>query len=215
MEDVLPPKASVQDIKNNIISRGDFNREINSLKRFMEKGMENMITTKSGVRTTKYQLNELNIKKRTINQRRAKIIQEKGVSTYTGTMGSIRSRNLQPLQTDFQKVSKEMWNQIVAKIDRQYMDKYYNEQDERYKQNYLRSLQENYEGLPGYKEFYDNVENMNASDVVDMYYADPNLQIEFNYPKDEEEAIQNLRFIYQSYANYMKKHDLKINYQGD
>lgn len=206
--DILPPKASVAEIKSNIYSRSDFNKQINSLKRFMEKGMEDTVTTEQGVVTTKYQLNELQIQKKSINAKRAQTIKKQQPSTYKGTMGSINKRNLRPLKTDFQKVSKEMWDTIVNKMNRQYMDKYYNDSDERYKENYLRSLKNAYEGLDGFEEMYNRVEDMTAEDVVAMYYYDPNLQTDFNYPVDREEAQQNFTFVVDSFNNYLEKMDL-------
>lgn len=64
LEDILPKKASVNEIRKNVVSRSDFNKQIASLKRFMEKGMEDTVTTKQGVVTTKYQLRELQIQKK-------------------------------------------------------------------------------------------------------------------------------------------------------
>lgn len=203
LEEILPAKRNVQDIIKQVETRQDFNRIINQMERFMKKGAENMVTTPSGVRTTKYQLNELNIQKRAINLRRAKMRKEADVSTYKGTMGSIRNRNLGELKTDFNKVSKDMWKQIVNKFERQSMDSYYSQRDELYKQNFLTAFNQTYGNMDD-GTISKMLQGMNPNDIVQMYYFDPALQIEFLYPEDEEQYQTYFNAFTETLKNYME-----------
>ena len=51
LEEFLPAKLSTKELKKTIKTRRDFNNEINSIERFMQKGAEKPIVTKEGVKT--------------------------------------------------------------------------------------------------------------------------------------------------------------------
>lgn len=66
----LPETVSYKDIKSNIYTRNEFNRIMNSLKRFSKKGAENPVLTRDYNVITKWEQQELrktnkNCKKRT------------------------------------------------------------------------------------------------------------------------------------------------------
>jgi tagatose-1,6-bisphosphate aldolase len=66
----LPETVSYKDIKSKIYTRNEFNRVLNSLKRFSKKGAENPVLTRDYNVITKWEQQELrktnkNCKKRT------------------------------------------------------------------------------------------------------------------------------------------------------
>ena len=81
MEEFLPDKMSVKELRKNIETRQDFNRVINSLNRFSQKNAEEPIVTKQGIKTTKYEIKEMSIKVATINRRRTAERKKADVST--------------------------------------------------------------------------------------------------------------------------------------
>lgn len=203
LEDILPPKANVSELRSSITTRKDFNKVIARLDRFLVKGAEDTITTEGGVVTTKYQLNELKIQQRTINQYRASQRKKADVSTERGTMGAINKMNLRPKTLKVEKASKEMWDSLVKSYERQSMDTYYNERDEIYKKNYLTALKNVFGDIDN--DVIETVEGMEAKDVVDMFYYDPNLQIDFLYPVDDESTADSLRFYKQTLNEYLSQ----------
>ena len=55
----LPELKNYKDIKENIQTRSELNRVINSLKRFSKEGAEDLYTTKAGEQITKWERQEL------------------------------------------------------------------------------------------------------------------------------------------------------------
>lgn len=186
LEEFLPPKQSTKDIKNAVKTRRDFINALNSLERFMRKGAEKPIVTKEGVKTTAYEKKEIAIKVRAINQRRAAELKKAAPSTEKGTMGTVRNNNLRPKKYDIDKIKKSDWKKFVESVEKQSKDSYNTDKYERYKNNFVKGL-ENAFGEKG-RELIDIVEQMNAETLVQMYYDDPILQIDFIYDPLEMEV---------------------------
>lgn len=186
LEEFLPPKQSTKDIKNAVKTRRDFINALNSLERFMRKGAEKPIVTKEGVKTTAYEKREIGIKVRAINQRRAAELKKAAPSTEKGTMGTVRNNNLRPKKYDIDKIKKSDWKKFVESVEKQSKDSYNADKYERYKNNFIKGL-ENAFGEKG-RELIDIVEQMNAETLVQMYYDDPILQIDFIYDPLEMEV---------------------------
>lgn len=186
LEEFLPPKQSTKDIKNAVKTRRDFINALNSLERFMRKGAEKPIVTKEGVKTTEYEKREIEIKVRAINQRRAAELKKAAPSTEKGTMGTVRNNNLRPKKYDIDKIKKSDWKKFVESVEKQSKDSYNANKYERYKNNFMKGL-ENAFGEKG-RELIDIVEQMNAETLVQMYYDDPILQIDFIYDPLEMEV---------------------------
>lgn len=71
--ELLPSKTTTKEIKNSITTKRELNQKLRELKQFSQKGIENVITTRGGVTTTKYELQKLRsiqakLKKRTYRQ---------------------------------------------------------------------------------------------------------------------------------------------------
>lgn len=68
----LPETLNYKQIKENITTRKELNRQVTSLKRFMKEGAEDIYTTKAGEQLTKWEKAELqkqsNIAKRRLRQ---------------------------------------------------------------------------------------------------------------------------------------------------
>lgn len=80
----MPDFASYQDIKSNIVSRRELNNTINSLKRFMREGAEDLYTTESGEVLTNWERKELSIQTRSITRRLEKELSELNKPGETG-----------------------------------------------------------------------------------------------------------------------------------
>lgn len=179
LEEFLPAKLSTKELKKAIKTRRDFNNEINSIERFMQKGAEKPIVTKEGVKTTAYEKREIGIKVRAINARRAAERKKANVSTEKGTMGTIRANNLLPKQVNLDKVKKSDWRKFVESVEKQARDSYSADKYERYKENFIKGL-ENAFGEKG-KTLQALAQQIDPETLTQMYYDDPILQIDFIY----------------------------------
>lgn len=183
LQEILPQKASVKELKSSISTRADFNRVINRLDRFKKKDATKIVVTKEGVRTTKYQVREIQIQKSQINRKRAELRKKANVSTEKGTMGAIHKMNLQPKKSDYNKIPKANWNDFVKLMEKQSMDSYYTDKEKIYKENYLKAIANVYGKN---NSLYKFVKNIPPDILVSAYYDDPILQIEYVYPTGED-----------------------------
>lgn len=192
LEDFLPAKLVVKDIKASIQTRQDFNRELNSIKRFMKKGAEKTVYTKQGVKTTKYMVNELKIKVQTINRERARKLKEMNPTTEKGTMGSIKQNSLRPKQFNLENMSQKGWEKFVESVTKQSASTYWEERYNQYKENYLKALENQLGSHPLYETLKNKAEGMTPEELERVYYQEPNLQIDFIYDENEMEWVANL-----------------------
>lgn len=203
LEEFLPPKLSTKELKKSIKTRRDFNNEINSIERFMQKGAEKPIVTKEGVKTTAYEKRELGIKVRAINARRAAERKKANVSTEKGTMGTIRANNLLPKQVDLDKVKKSDWRKFVESVEKQARDSYAAVKYKRYKENFLKGL-ENAFGEKG-RHLQELAQQINPETLTQMYYDDPILQIDFIYdPIEMQTKIDAMKEHLEMYLDSME-----------
>lgn len=179
LEEFLPAKISTKEIREQVKTRRDLKNELNSIERFMRKGVEKPIVTKEGIKTTAYEKKEIEIKVRAINARRTAERKRANVSTEKGTMGTIRENNLRPKQVDINKIKKSDWEKFKESVEKQARDSYFQGKYERYKENFMKGL-DNAFGEKG-KELQEIAEQIPAEQLTQMYYDDPILQIDFIY----------------------------------
>lgn len=126
--DFLPDRVKKSDLIQGIHTRADFNRTINSLKRFSKKGAETPIKSKRGAKTTKWEHGEFRIKVGVDNARRTrerkKLLEKEVTSRGKGTgetrarMGTIKENSLKPRKRNFKNMSQKEWELAKANIDR-------------------------------------------------------------------------------------------------
>lgn len=201
LKDILPDTIT-KDIKKEMIekfktsSRSEFNKNLNSLERFLNKGSEREIISKTGNRVTKWEKNEVALKVAQINRERTKQRKEyenleattRGEKTglKRGEMGSERLNELKPKKFNFDKIrgGKE-WEKFKESIERQSNPDTRQSIYEQYKENYLK-------GLDSFGGYADNIkeiiEQLPAELVVKTFYQEQEASIEFYY-----EAIDGLQ----------------------
>lgn len=175
----LPERVTVAGLRESIQTRRDFNNQLNSLARFQNRNATELIQSDTGNIVTRYERQEIAYKVAAINRRRASRrneILDAGEQSFT--MGSIESNNLKPKRFEFNEIrpGKE-WEKFVESVNAQSSDTYFARRNEMYKQNYLKSVRENL-GEAG-AELYNLIESLPADLLVDAYYDDPVLQVQF------------------------------------
>lgn len=96
----LPDILNYADIKENITTRRELQRVINSLRRFKEEGAEDLYRTQAGEEITKWERRELGIESRTAQIRLTKELKnlyapKQGEKFSRAQMGSIRVREIE------------------------------------------------------------------------------------------------------------------------
>lgn len=175
----LPSKITTDSLKEKIQTRQDFNRELNSLNRFMRKGAEMPILSQTGIKTTQWQKKEVGYKVAQINRNRTIEAKKADVSTYKGTMGTIESNNLKPKSYNIDKIKKTDWEKYLQTVDKQIKSNYKTDKMKKYKENYLRAILENLGDSEKAQELYEYVSKLDPEMMYYVYYDDPILQIQF------------------------------------
>lgn len=175
----LPQRQNVDVIRSRIGTRRDFNRELKSLARFMEKGAETPITSKQGIKTTKWEQREYSLRVQQINRIRKEERQRAAPSTEKGTMGSIVSQNLRPKVFNFDKIKPSDWGMYKKGVDAQVSDLSLMTRIEKYKKNYLNAILEFTNTAENVDELYQLISYIPADVLYYAYYDDPLLQINF------------------------------------
>lgn len=190
LKDILPDKVTKRDLKSEITTRQEFKKEINSLNRFLKRGAEKTITSKTGVTVTKWERKEIGIKvaginrQRTIERKAAEnteaLTRGKPVGLKRGEMGNVRTQELKKKKFDFNKIKPgKEWEKFVESVEKQSKPSYNREKAERYKQNYIQALVNNLGDLAD--DLIDTIQQIPAKLVVETYYADEQAFIDFPY----------------------------------
>ena len=192
----LPPKMSMKTAKAAISSRSDFNRQIKQIKRFTERGSEEMIKTKGGVKAPKFEIKELEARVRLINAQR-KAARERIGAIDQGNkplMGRIRDQSYMPKKA-VGKVKPEDWEQYKRSVMKQSAKDYKSNMDAAYKDNYFKMLDNLFtddDDAADLQEMKDIIDSMTTEDFIDQSLNDDVLYIQFYRDPIQREVKKDL-----------------------
>lgn len=222
----LPNEINFQEAKENIYTRQELNRLINSLRRFQRQGAENLYITSSGEEMTKWERKELGIQARIAQRKLNTEIKKLNEPANLGKMGNEHIREIQAninrlkgiefkKGQEFRDLKRSI--QIRGKSDYSYKKAL------TYMQNYLNELEkyshlENYDKLMKELEKHKNpfsfYEFMSKNEnTKDLYYQSDNYytQQAFNsYLQDLGIEIDNDSVTYETQQNNYK-YRLEVN----
>lgn len=130
--ELLPSKITKKNLKESVYTRRELQRKLKELQRFSKRGAEDIITTRGGVRLTKYELNEIKrenarVKRnitREINRLRVekpKIFGKSQSATFS-QMGDTDYLNLvarrKALEKDINKLSREEFERFTKLVEK-------------------------------------------------------------------------------------------------
>lgn len=208
----LPDKVSVKALKELIDTRQDLKRELNALKRFSQKGAEEIIIapdTDYNLKITKWQKEEMTRRAGVINRRRNKRLKEiqeievksggKGLGYTRGQMGMGKADEvaLSPVNAFTPKMNRTDLRFKFEQLKKESRDKYYTEREELLKENYLKGIRENYNTSdPNVQETIDAIENMDFKEFYKIFQAeDPTFEYASQLPggSDRRAYAQQLK----------------------
>lgn len=144
----LPETINYKEAKENITTRRELNRLINSLRRFQREGAEDLYTTQAGEEITKWERRELGIQSRIAQTRlRAELKNlekplESGFSRVQ--MGSVRAREIEAQIKNLKQIENKIgyeFNQLKRRIMTQGRSDYTMKKATIFRENYLREMQ--------------------------------------------------------------------------
>lgn len=188
----LPERMNSQAIQQmySQLTRKDFNRWVASTMRFLKRGADEIVTTKAGVKTTRWQLNEIRYNLQRINAERRARMERLQPATVRGTMGAIQELELTPRRNLSQTIPMEYWGKYVSGIEKQVLSSYTGEKMKLYKENYKKAILNE---LGNQEELLELVDSIPTSTLAEAYASDPDLQIGYiYYDIDIEDKVANL-----------------------
>lgn len=181
---VLPEKIKFNELKESIMFRNDLKRTINSLRRFSRRGAEELYTTQAGVKMTRWERRELGIASRVATSkitREIKKISRAEISVggkRTGqtrvSMGRQELNELEAKKKALQNIENR--NKQSLELLKKYQERYTSlgeyKKLSQYKENYLLSLTHNFSHMEGFKELYNEIQNINPEIFYELIRND-------------------------------------------
>ena len=155
----LPETINYKEAKENITTRRELNRLINSLRRFQREGAEDLYTTQSGESITKWERRELGIQSRiaqTRLQNELKTLNEPTESGFSrAQMGSMRVREINAQIKNLKNIENAVgyeFNRLRERLSRMGTSDYTMKKAIVFRENYLKEMEkyshfDNYEKL--------------------------------------------------------------------
>ena len=155
----LPETSSYKEAKENITTRKELNRLINSLRRFQREGAEDLYITQSGEEITKWERRELGIQSRIAQSRLQNELKTLNEPTESGfsraQMGSMRVREINAQIKNLKNIESAVgyeFNRLRERLSRMGTSDYTMKKAIVFRENYLKEMEkyshfDNYEKL--------------------------------------------------------------------
>lgn len=203
----LPDRLKKSEVIKSIETRADFNRVLNSYKRFSKRGAESPVKSSRGAKSTKWEVSEEKRKNAIINRQKAdqyeKLREKPQLSRGKPTgnkMGSIKVNELTPRQVNFENMSDKEWQYKKTLIDRK-LNPLHNELDKRlYRQNYVKGLRN-----AGFSDdIVAMVQEVDIDTFLEITQRDKEADIDFIYDELEDWELHQ-EVLYQVWEQALKE----------
>lgn len=162
----LPETINYKEAKENISTRKELNRLINSLHRFQRQGAEDLYTTKAGEEITKWERRELGIQSRIAQTRlRAELknLEKPLESGYSRVqMGSIRAREIEAQIRNLKQIENKKgyeFNNLRQRIMSMGRSDYVMKKATIFRENYLKEM-EKYSHFDNYEKLMNKLQSI-------------------------------------------------------
>lgn len=202
LKNAQPERIKYSDIVKNITSRKELNRITQVYGRYLKRGAERIYTNDSGVRLTRWARNEAQYAVQRINR-----VREAKRKQFESLPGGIRKSAFDELGLTQKKnfitktTTKQYAQKVLRGLIRQSGVDYYEVGEERYKANYLKSLRENYTGVPGFSKLYKKIQGLSGRTLLEALAQDPTFEIRYNY--GFEEATLRVEYLTEQWEDYI------------
>ena len=211
IKNALPEKVSAAQLRDMIETRQDLNRELNALRRFSQKGAEELVEVPDNdynLKITKWQKEEINRRVGVINrtrQRRLEKLQEteaqqggKGLGYSAAPMlGKAAKLSLNPIKGFTKYMNRADLKKRYAQLLKESQSGYWDSRDEILRENYIKALYDNF-NVNDIEGIVEVIRNMDFREFRSKLDADQG-KFETLYPNDNDEyiaALEELRSIW-------------------
>lgn len=211
-----------------------FRRKFNAYSKFLEPGQEKIVSMGNNVVATKWEINRYRKDKAKVNaQKREK---QKKIDYRKGTQRTLVDENLHEYKIPDADLTMNAFRRFRSAFEQQLKSSYTSEMNELYKQNYLKALDSEWQGVRGYQEIRDLVSSLPAEVVGEAVYFDDIYEIHYIYQVAEREhhamraldywteiseayhngvSIERIRQAFDTEEDYGRWEDLRAEYEDN
>ena len=193
----LPDEVNYKEIKQNITTRRELKRIINSLRRFNREGAEDLYITKAGEEISKWERRELGIQSRIAQTRLKKELEKLNEPLETGysrvQMGSVRAREIKAQLKnlkDFENKKGYEFNKLKNRISTVGTSDYEMKKAIIYRENYINEM-EKYKSLDNYELLQAKFDELKNPISFYEFMSKDELTVDLTYQSDQFYAQQS------------------------
>lgn len=198
----LPEKIEYKEAKENITTRSELNRIINSLRRFKREGAEELYTTEAGEQITKWERRELGIQSRIAQTRLRLELKELNKPLESGfsrvQMGSTRSREIEAQIKNLKQIENKKgyeFKRLKERIQNIGRSDYIMKKAMIYRENYLKEM-EKYSHFDNYDKLMTKLNSIQNPVSFYEYVSKNELTQDLTYQSDQYYSQQEFnRFV--------------------
>ena len=201
LKNALPERVSVKQIKELIDTRQDLNRELNALRRFTQKGSEELVTIPDSdynLKTTKWQKEEMTRRLAVINRKRNERRKELADIEMTSRgeslgytvgefgMGKADEVALRPMKAFTPKMTRFDLDKKFKNIIKESQSRYWESREMTLKETYINALYDNYR-KEDIEDVVNAIEDMDFKDFYSTFQgADRSFEYASGSPSQED-----------------------------
>ncbi len=204
----LPERVSAANLKNMIQTRQDLTRELNALRRFSERGAEELVEIPGNYyneKITKWQRTEMNRRAAIINRnrkrRRDAIFGTEATDRGQGlgysvaaTMTEEEKAALEPIKVFTRSQNRAGINQKYRTLVKQSQVSYWNSRDNALKEGYIKAIEQNLGTGPEVNEVIEHIRNMDVGEFRKKFESEGS-KFEAAYPGNQDIARENISLL--------------------
>ena len=212
-KNALPERVSAAQLRDMIETRQDLNRELNALRRFSQKGAEELVDVPDNdynLKITKWQKKEMKLMEAVANrkrkERRERIAdidmtsrgEELGYKKGQIGMGKAEQVSLDPVRAFTPSMNRRDLQKKYRKLRKEAQSTYWDKRDEVMRSNYIKSLTDNF-NPEDIKDIIERIEIMEFEEFRKIFEAEDLSSFELNYPPDSvqyQKYLSGLRAIW-------------------
>ena len=206
-KNALPERVSAAQLRDLIETRQDLNRELNALRRFSERGAEELVEVPDNdynLKITKWQKKEMTRREVIVNQKRKRQLERVADIDMTSRgqslgykkgeigMGKAERLALDPVRAFTPSQNRRDLNKRFKQLRKESISTYWDKRNEIMRTNYIAEIERNFPpDMVG--DVVEKVRNMDFDEFRKIFEAEDQHKFQFNYPlnTDDQQKYSN------------------------
>lgn len=176
----MPERLNVKELRENITTRKEYNKAMQRAKAFLKKGAEEIKVSEKGLALTKWEIQQIRNLQQQAEYEHKKYLERMRAGTKKETTGKGEEEQKIP-KFDFGKRGVADYEKYLAMLQKRLTGQYYEDKQDLYIQNYITAIYRRYGHTEKVEKLVEHLENLGADKVVQQFYQNFDMTIEFTY----------------------------------